>query len=225
MGYELVWYLDSLKALYHSGGHSFVFSPETLEVYETLQPEAERATKAFTEGQSIFFKAVMTMLGSPANGDLDDNLRTLMMLQWVFEGNDFEGDASHKLRYTTRFSGDRYGRIITFKDDIRTLYGDEACAMTCTALTGAVRRSHGKPTYFHGIDTSGGPKPSRTGNLTSNFMLMRNALISEITSQDEPWLKSKFRHVVAISQFFVALSDSILADEKQWMSEAKFDEK
>lgn len=223
MGHELVWYLDSLKNLYNNSGHSYAFSAETLKVYDDHMPEAVRAVNAFTPGQLIFFNAVMNMLGSPANGDLDDNLRTLMMLQWVFDRNDFAGDTSHKLRYTTRFSGDRMCRIITFKDDIRQIYGEEACAMTCTALVAAVKRSHSKRTHFQGIDVSYGHKPSRTSHLTSNFMQMRNAMISEITSHDEAWLKANYRHVVSISQFFVDLSESILADENQGTFETFFD--
>ncbi|MDU8350467.1 hypothetical protein RYA05_01035 [Pseudomonas syringae pv. actinidiae] len=225
MGYELVWYLDSLKDLYKNSGHSFVFSAETLKVYNDHMPEAERAFNALTPGQLIFFKAVMSMLGSPSNGDLDDNLRTLMMLKWVFDRNDFAGDLSHKLRYTTRFSGDRMCRIITFKDDIREMHGEEACAMTCTALAAAIKRSQSKRTHFQGIDVSYDHKSSRTSLLTSNFMQMRNALISEIKSQDEVWLKANYRHVVSISQFFVDLSDSILADENQGTFETFFDGK
>lgn len=199
--FVLGYYLESLKQLYlHQFGHRVKFGEETQALYDQHYEAAQMRMACFSDAQRLLFEGVWSQIISPANGDLADNMSMLLYVEQIFALHRFDGDKSHKLVFTERYSGDRCGRILSMRDDIVALYGPEVSAHACSALREAIKRDQAMFTHFHGL-TAVGQRESYLNKHPMKVRMLSWAFSDRLQQCSVEEIKKRFPQIVAIVRF------------------------
>lgn len=195
------YYLESMRQSYRlQFGHEVKFGVETQALYDQHFEAAKMRVACFSDAQRLLFEGVWTQIISPANADLADNMSMLIYVEQIFGLHRFDGDKSHKLVFTERFTGDRVGRILGMKYDIVALYGPEVSAHTCSALREAIKRDQGMSVHFQGL-TAVGQRESYLNKHPMKVRMLDWAFNDRLKRCSVDEIKKRFPQIVAIVQF------------------------